>query len=790
VTIKEKIEYVKNRIDEAIESSPISPVHLNLYTLTEYEDGPTMLSRAEQRSIVKKLEDDEYIKDVMFDDDGVGLWFKKVASKARRSSLLSYIKNTDELLQRRELFEKFLRIVDIRNIKPSHVYKIPTEEKNDDLIQLLIDLKVVKYDWKDMEKQTHRIVGNRIIEFQVKSDDVLKLYGRVSGKNTRIKKQALELISKDIGERFTLNKIIALFTDFGVPETMFIEDTKWRAVFYILSYYTSSEQQEDYFFALKLIQETLHPLMFEGNEKSIQTAQDKYKKWLKYDGIDVGEDGKLYIAPTEEELELGIDDWVSIDGDVIEPKSYSISQDNISELWVLLSQLIMLVQTYQNNFSADKKELEKLYLEVIGKIERLIETGDVGKLRENYKRPFTSLSTAEVETKAKKADSPLSLITDILLEVTSLNPSPEEIAKQLEENASLIERITSATRAITGDNIDYQKISYEQAVFLLKLVYSRIFNILESISTGYIHMTDERLNARYIILSDNLNGLLERKDMDTLRQSLPEIPKHLFEWIDEVDVWWENGGKSSLMNFYGEIEAMWVRTAQQTFPIPQWFGVFLTEVDNSVTEHTKTKAAHWSRMLKNVDDENKRNDPTADNGNPQQKPEPIHIIIDDVKKDIGIRGLEEKVVMQKSKNKKIHLRKLPNGTRWQDITIKFLNGQEAIIAAKGETFQTNYVEMGFEDEKKKQPNSQWSFLKLLASKNGELSWDNNNDMSQKQINSAKKQKQTLADALKTYFQIDEDPFENYRTEKAYKIKIILTPEDDSDNHSGDFTENY
>ena len=98
--------------------------------------------------------------------------------------------------------------------------------------------------------------------------------------------------------------------------------------------------------------------------------------------------------------------------------------------------------------------------------------------------------------------------------------------------------------------------------------------------------------------------------------------------------------------------------------------------------------------------------------------------------------------------------------------------------------------MGFEDEKKKQPNSQWSFLKLLATKNGELSWDNNNDMSQKQINSAKKKKQMLSDALKAYFQIDEDPFENYRTEKAYKIKITLTPEDNSESHSGDFTENF
>jgi hypothetical protein len=284
--------------------------------------------------------------------------------------------------------------------------------------------------------------------------------------------------------------------------------------------------------------------------------------------------------------------------------------------------------------------------------------------------------------------------------------------------------------------------------------------------------------------------------MKDLKQNLPYwMPRHLFEGMDEMDVWWENGGQASMMNLYGDIEMVWIRTAQQTFPLPQWFGQFLEQVDNAIKKHKETKAAHWSRMMKNIDDNKKHDEPNftppkSHNDNSQQKPEPIHIIIDDIKKDIGIRGLEEKVVMQKSKNTKIHIRKLPDDTMWQDINIKFLNGQEAIITAKGETFQTNYAEMGFEDEKKKQPNSQWSFLKLLATKNGELSWGNNNDMSQKQINSAKKKKQMLADILKAYFQIDEDPFENYRTEKAYKIKITLTPEDNSDNHSGDFTENY
>jgi hypothetical protein len=68
-------------------------------------------------------------------------------------------------------------------------------------------------------------------------------------------------------------------------------------------------------------------------------------------------------------------------------------------------------------------------------------------------------------------------------------------------------------------------------------------------------------------------------------------------------------------------------------------------------------------------------------------------------------------------------------------------------------------------------------LKLLSTKNnGELSWTNNQGLTKKQIDNAKKQKQLLSEALKISFQINDNPFENYRKVKAYKIKMKLIPE--------------
>lgn len=143
---------------------------------------------------------------------------------------------------------------------------------------------------------------------------------------------------------------------------------------------------------------------------------------------------------------------------------------------------------------------------------------------------------------------------------------------------------------------------------------------------------------------------------------------------------------------------------------------------------------------------------------------------------IKIKGFEEKVVLQKPKDKKIQLRKFPSDLRWEEISIRFLNEHEVIIKAKNETLQTTFEAMGFQDEKKKLPNKQWVLLRLLAVRNGELSWENNSNLSLKEINKIKKQKQLLSETLRAFFQISNDPFYDYKAEKSYRIKLNLTPE--------------
>ena len=154
---------------------------------------------------------------------------------------------------------------------------------------------------------------------------------------------------------------------------------------------------------------------------------------------------------------------------------------------------------------------------------------------------------------------------------------------------------------------------------------------------------------------------------------------------------------------------------------------------------------------------------------------PIEIKITEMP-ELKIQNLLEQYITPKGKKKKIILPKFPDNLAWVDVTIRFVNGDEVVIETKGEQRQVTAVAMGFENQKTKRPNVQWELLKALANHGGEISWADNQGLAQKQIDTFKKRKQMLSDALKSYFKIDDDPFYEYWKDKSYKVKFTLFPE--------------
>lgn len=124
--------------------------------------------------------------------------------------------------------------------------------------------------------------------------------------------------------------------------------------------------------------------------------------------------------------------------------------------------------------------------------------------------------------------------------------------------------------------------------------------------------------------------------------------------------------------------------------------------------------------------------------------------------------------------------KLPPHTRWEDITIKFVNGFVVIITAPDFRMKTDYVRMGFENKKALLPNIQWKFLRDLSEDRGELS--RNTSLHYKAV---KKTKSLLSKSLREWFNLNEDPFLPQKQVKAYKTRFNLIPE--SDEGSSEFT---
>lgn len=154
--------------------------------------------------------------------------------------------------------------------------------------------------------------------------------------------------------------------------------------------------------------------------------------------------------------------------------------------------------------------------------------------------------------------------------------------------------------------------------------------------------------------------------------------------------------------------------------------------------------------------------------------------------EIKVTGLKEGLAALSTKGK-VDLGpkfpfKIPAGTQWHNVIIKFLDDERIEIHVKRLKHTTNYKEMEMLGKGKiPTPNEQWNFLKVLAKCYGEISI---RDPEAK--DKYKKQKQELTETLRNYFSIDYDPFYPYQSspEKAgnsYKIKIFLIPPPQKDN---------
>jgi hypothetical protein len=398
---QEKIDYVKGCLADSQLLTGNNDIDYELFSVGDgfEEFFVESLSKEEQRKILRKLANEGFLE-FLNEEKGtirVRLLPQETEAKARRSNVywLNGIRTVNDLLRDHQLVGKFRSLFSHgEGITRGHKYKWPTDEKNDDFIALLIDLDLVEFDWNELNKQTHRAVGYRIIEFWFTGDKILDIFDRLNGKGSLIDKRTIEFISRNLGERFSAVQIIGLLKDWGVPDSLIeYPNTKWRMVNSILLYYATSLETTDLKTLVRVIEETCHPLTFDGNESAARALSEDIHRRLQYEGRKI-EKGVLY---RKDENEAWVAAWGCERQEKTDPIQQTTSQKLQSMLTVMTPKNIhilagfsisgmgaILDAAYTGNFHSQSLDLNRAYIALHFYMETIVNRNDTEVYRADF----------------------------------------------------------------------------------------------------------------------------------------------------------------------------------------------------------------------------------------------------------------------------------------------------------------------------------------------------------------------------------------------------------------------
>ncbi len=126
---------------------------------------------------------------------------------------------------------------------------------------------------------------------------------------------------------------------------------------------------------------------------------------------------------------------------------------------------------------------------------------------------------------------------------------------------------------------------------------------------------------------------------------------------------------------------------------------------------------------------------------------------------------------------------IPDGAVWDDIEIRFLNAHEVMVSHKGKALEKHgYDQLGFaaKNTKDHRPNKGWDFLtKLSIATMKSAGKQRVEDIAAKMHvtrGACAQMKKSAAKNLRKAFDIDADPFYDYKVVGEYRPRFKLVPE--------------
>lgn len=169
-------------------------------------------------------------------------------------------------------------------------------------------------------------------------------------------------------------------------------------------------------------------------------------------------------------------------------------------------------------------------------------------------------------------------------------------------------------------------------------------------------------------------------------------------------------------------------------------------------------------LIKYVQEERKKDDHyVATTGlNDGELKDYIISIIKNKKKEYNLSLLG---ILEDEKRQRVYLPKFPR-TDWAKVKITFIDEMNGLISDSIETKPLTPDIIGCIDGRTGKPKGSWTFLTLIARKNGDL------EIGKSFNETTRKKKAEITDILRTIFQNDTDPFENDR-KGSYRAKFRI-----------------
>jgi DNA-binding response OmpR family regulator len=148
------------------------------------------------------------------------------------------------------------------------------------------------------------------------------------------------------------------------------------------------------------------------------------------------------------------------------------------------------------------------------------------------------------------------------------------------------------------NELNISELYFHQALYLLRVLYSKIINILEASFGSVYAFRNAELNMFYTIFLEIVNDILKLKGFEELREGRPVLIESLVGDIEEFGDAWDIQISKLAYDFLGNIEKVYIISGVKTFKLPKTIEDSLLAVDKIIEEHKKENELLFKGVVK------------------------------------------------------------------------------------------------------------------------------------------------------------------------------------------------